>query len=217
MRLSKYSDYVLSVEEEAYLIDKEFALLNGYSEWEKSLPSWTLFQALSIFPEAKSIVQRELLQERRKTLQVLAQIDAVRDSEADAIKNSVRNYKEMETQVQKLDDLFFYIREGWEERLERIQFNLRRLHGNTPKGEIGDAEIAKAKEYPISELIEFRHDGKAKCLWHGPEKTPSLQYYPKENRIYCFSCNGKGWDSVDVVMNQEGVSFVEAVKILIGK
>lgn len=79
------------------------------------------------------------------------------------------------------------------------------------KGAIG-GDIARAKEYPIHELIEFNMQGSAKCLWHN-EKTASMHYYPKTNSVYCFGC-GKTGDAIDVWRKVNGGGFVEAVKEL---
>ena len=74
---------------------------------------------------------------------------------------------------------------------------------------VGD--IDKAKAYPISELVEFKH-GFARCIFHS-EKTASMKLYEKENRCHCFSCN-KSFDSIDVYRQIHGCSFREAVKNL---
>src|SRR3990167_9620206 len=98
MRLSKYSDRITGVEEDAYLIDKEFALLNGYNEWEKSLPSWTLFQALSIFPEAKPIVKRELKEELGEGKKHLQELSEYYRKEENRIMDTEKSYKKAEEQ-----------------------------------------------------------------------------------------------------------------------
>ncbi len=91
-------------------------------------------------------------------------------------------------------------------RLERLQ--------NTKKGGGGltDADIARAKEHSIDELVEFKH-GTAKCLWHS-ERTGSMHYYQKDNRVKCFGC-GKSGDAIDVYQVLNGCDFISAVKGLI--
>lgn len=76
--------------------------------------------------------------------------------------------------------------------------------------EVSD-EIARAKSYPIHELVEFSKL-KACCLWH-KEKTASMHYFVKNNRVYCFGC-GKGGDAIDVYKQLHGCSFKEAVSKL---
>ena len=72
-------------------------------------------------------------------------------------------------------------------------------------------ETARAKAYPMTDLLEFR-GRKTKCLWHS-DSDPSLHYYEKTNSAYCFSC-GKYADSIDVCRNLKNCSFKEAVKYL---
>jgi len=206
--LSKNFPRLTKEQEDAYLEDKTFALLNGYSEWEKSIPSYTLFQALEIFPEAKPIVKRELREELREVKKRMADIETFYTEQKEKIQNTEKSYHSAIMIIETITEYCERERADLIDKEKRIRFNLARLDGKVPRGEIGAEEITRAKEYPISELIEFRY-GMAKCLWHN-EKTASMHYYKKENRVHCFSCN-KGWDSVDVVMRQSGISFVEAV------
>lgn len=80
---------------------------------------------------------------------------------------------------------------------------------NQPKEVEWQTQIAKSKEYLISNLIEFNRSGFTKCIWHN-EKTASLKYYPLNNTVYCFSCQ-KANDSIGVVRQLQGLSFKEAV------
>jgi len=72
-----------------------------------------------------------------------------------------------------------------------------------------DKEIAKS--YPIDNLIEFKQK-KACCIWHN-EKTPSLNYYPNTNSVYCFGC-GKYGDAIDVYRAIHNCDFKQAVSDL---
>jgi hypothetical protein len=74
------------------------------------------------------------------------------------------------------------------------------------KARIDDDMIARAKEYPIEDIIEVKRKF-AKCISHD-ERTPSMSI--KNNRAYCFGCNWKG-SSIDVYMKVHDCSFVEAV------
>ena len=52
------------------------------------------------------------------------------------------------------------------------------------------------------------------CPFH-PDKTPSMQVYPKTNTVYCFSsnckCGGKAIDQIDFIMHKESCTKHEAI------
>lgn len=73
-------------------------------------------------------------------------------------------------------------------------------------------EIERAKMVPITNFLDFK-GGFAKCLWHS-EKTGSLHYISKTNLFYCFGCAKKG-DVLDVVMQLNGCTLPEAIKIIL--
>ena len=79
-------------------------------------------------------------------------------------------------------------------------------------GQITEADIARAKEYPMENLIKTNRTGFACCPFHH-EKTPSLKVN-KDNTWHCFGC-GKGHDTIDFLMLSEGIDFIKAVKRLI--
>ena len=72
-------------------------------------------------------------------------------------------------------------------------------------------DIPRAKSYPINQLIEFKGNT-ALCIWH-QERTPSMHYYPRTNKVKCFGC-GKLADSIDVVQQLQGCTLKEAVNFL---
>lgn len=90
----------------------------------------------------------------------------------------------------------------------------------TYKGEAGkyqgDDQVLKAKSYPCTELLDFNHSKKTKCLWHN-DSDPSLHYYPKNNNMYCHSCS-KYADVIDIYMYQNPtLKFEDAVRELCAK
>lgn len=100
--------------------------------------------------------------------------------------------------------------------LNRIDRYLRSAQ-KPGKGGITPDDIARAKAFPIEELIEItRRDGFVNCIFHG-EKTPSMKIYRKENRWWCYGACASGGDVIDYVVRSEGIDFVEAVKKLVGK
>ena len=97
-----------------------------------------------------------------------------------------------------------------EKKLLRLDFDVKiyvgKREGITPE------TIALARQYAITELIKFSRANMALCIFH-KENSPSLQYYPKSNSTYCFGCN-KHADSIDIVREQYGLTFSEAIKKL---
>lgn len=95
-----------------------------------------------------------------------------------------------------------------------IEANTEKVFASAPRRTRASAdgdEVARAKEYPIGELVKFVA-GKAPCLWHN-EKTASMHYYAENNHVYCFGC-GKSADSIDVLRALRGCSFTEAINFL---
>lgn len=106
-------------------------------------------------------------------------------------------------------------------KINEVQEKLKRLdrlvHLYEPKKKtsgagVSDVDIEKAKQFPIKELVKVGHANNATCVWHSPDRHPSMHVYP-DNHAHCFSC-GNGGDVIDVVMEMNGFDFVEAVKYL---
>lgn len=83
---------------------------------------------------------------------------------------------------------------------------------NTETG-VNQQQIAKAKDYPLTDLIEFNKNHTAICPFHN-ERTGSLHYYKKSNTAYCFGACQKSYDSIEVYKLLNHCSFVEAVRKL---
>lgn len=79
------------------------------------------------------------------------------------------------------------------------------------KQDISDDDIAYARSVPIENVIEFVK-GKALAFCH-PDKNPSLSWDRKNNRARCFVCD-KSFDTIGVLMERDGMTFVNAVKAL---
>ena len=94
--------------------------------------------------------------------------------------------------------------------LKRYQDNIK--SGVIVKG-ITDEMIEQARQFPIDSLIEFQH-GKATAFCH-EDKRPSLTWHKAKNRATCFPC-GKSFSALDVCIERDGMSFIEAVKMLSG-
>jgi len=73
-------------------------------------------------------------------------------------------------------------------------------------------DIRKAKEYPLTELIELNTNNVTRCPFH-EDRNPSMRYYPESNTVYCFSCH-RSWDTIAFVMERDGMTFSETVRKL---
>lgn len=88
------------------------------------------------------------------------------------------------------------------------------MGGGQKRGKDMALNLQRAKDYPIDQLVKVKHN-KALCVWHN-DTNPSMHYYRKTNKVYCFSCN-KGGDAIDVVMQMKGCELPEAVAFLTGE
>ncbi len=106
-----------------------------------------------------------------------------------------------------------YILDKYDKRIKEINQFLNPW----PKkeGQITDDDILRAKEYPFEELIRpvkvyGRGHFMAICPFHS-EKKPS--FFVRNSFAHCFGCNWSG-DSIQFIMETEGLGFIEAVKRL---
>jgi hypothetical protein len=76
----------------------------------------------------------------------------------------------------------------------------------------GKLDIAKAKAYPVDQLLNFSHAGTTTCLWH-EDKHPSLHHNKKNNTVHCFAC-GMSWDSIDIFSKLNNVTTAQAINAL---
>ncbi len=73
-------------------------------------------------------------------------------------------------------------------------------------------QIARARAYPIKDLIEVNRAGKARCIsGEHADNHPSMD--TRNNHCFCYACHWGG-DSIAVHMKLHGTTFTEAVKAL---
>lgn len=106
----------------------------------------------------------------------------------------------------------------WRHELKKINSELTYVYGNKKKkGQVTEVDIENARNVDVISLnliSDARRAGSkyvAKCLWHD-EKTASMSI--NGNRVYCYGCHHKG-SAIDVVMQVQNLSFIQAVKYLI--
>lgn len=186
-------------------LDYEMELLAERKEYKH--PSFK--ELLEIFPEAVSIAKRETKRQMSDIEKSIAGLSDIRNVELERI------YKEEKPRyhsacIDGLNEGLASVREKYEKHLRVLSWRFNKkiaTNGFTPD------DIARAKAFPMTSLIEVGKDGKALCVWHS-ERTPSMHYYKKTNNLHCFACNKSG-DTIDVYRIQHGVSFNVAVKALI--
>jgi len=76
------------------------------------------------------------------------------------------------------------------------------------KDRITDEQIEVARQYPVTQLIDFQR-GKSRA-WCHEDRNPSLYPATRINKAVCPVC-GKYFNSIDIVMELEGLNFVDAV------
>lgn len=72
-------------------------------------------------------------------------------------------------------------------------------------------EIYRAKDYPITQLLNVTRRGNISCPLHD-DKNPSFQI-KKNNKFTCYSCGEYG-DVLDLYQKLHKATFVEAVRAL---
>jgi len=137
----------------------------------------------------------------RKLLKQLEHLEELKEiafmSEDDWLLNELYSLE-----LKHLDEIF-YLFNHLDKPAEKI------YNGNN---KITDYDIEQAKNFPIDHVILFVNN-KA-YAWCHDDRTPSLMHWKKENLARCFVCN-KTFNPIDVLVQRDGLSFVQAVKRLI--
>ncbi len=87
-----------------------------------------------------------------------------------------------------------------------------------PQEKLAEIQLASDIVQIISEYVNLKQSGKnflGLCPFHS-EKTPSFTVNPEKKLFKCFGC-GEGGTVFQFLMKQEGVNFVDAVKLLASK
>lgn len=110
--------------------------------------------------------------------------------------------------------LVLYDVEKKEKQLKKIQFEMDSLFYQPREGQITEADIQRARDYPIEDIVGKGRGNMVRCINHSPDNHPSMSI--KGNFAYCFTCGYTG-DSIDLTMRTRGLDFIAAVKFLTGK
>lgn len=108
------------------------------------------------------------------------------------------------------------VRERLTEEVRRVVKMQNELYFTRPERKKSAAGVTpemiqRAKEYPYSNLIELRR-GMAQCPFHD-DRNPSFSVKNNYGRCFSGSCGWHG-DAIAFVMERDGVSFQEAVRVL---
>ena len=107
--------------------------------------------------------------------------------------------------------------EGLQKELKRIRFALRTATDRASGKKTKELDVESAKRFPIENLYtgDLSKNGahlKGICPFH-KDTDPSFLIDTRDNHFHCFGC-GKQGDSINFLMELEGLSFVEAVRRL---
>jgi len=200
--------------------EEEFEQLSQIRHKYKKLSPMEL---LEIFPEAGPIIKRNYRiwnEKMTKAREICGKYLLKTHKILDDLTPEwlpLESKKEIERII---NDIFYYQpMKKFEKQIHRLNQLLQIIKWRRkPKcnREITDSDIIMAKQIPLSNFLEFNRSGFANCPFHGPEKTPSLKYYSKDNHYYCYGCQEFG-DVINYVMKVYNLTFIEAVKKLLNK
>jgi len=185
------------------------------AQHKASLPKFDIRWQIETFPEAKDIIRQKLLEEVVLCEADIARADTLQ-TELDDLIYRKSPQKDEEFWHAVVETLYLNpLRINQRKILKRDLMYLSMLSGKSSTSNplsVTPDEIAKAKLYPITDLIDFKRNT-AICPFHS-EKTGSLHYYQLSNTCHCFGACQKSFDSIEVYRLLNNVSFVEAVRKL---
>lgn len=198
----------LSLEEEQRLdaLDKiEFS-------YKKTTKNPSFAELIDTFPEAIPAARRTakgMIKELKKGVSSLSDFREICDKHVQSV-----NFKRQPELIEYYNELIEKLLQNYEKEIKKYQWQITYLDSlGKPKSEaptnaVTPERIERARQMPVTELLEFRR-GTTLCIFHNDHK-PSLKYYPKDNRVYCFAC-GRGEDAIGVFMELNRCTFKEAI------
>lgn len=138
-------------------------------------------------------------------------------SETDDLQVINERIKEAESRAKDLEDWFLDARvfRFYAEDMRKLYDSLTKPRRVAASGDLDMDRIERAKTVPIDSIINFTR-GKATSIWKPNERTPSMHYYPKSNRVKCYATGNHG-DVIDVVMITKEKNFNEAIAYLLNE
>ncbi len=131
-----------------------------------------------------------------------AELILLKEQEKEYIETLAEDLNELETEL--VNNMLKKTRKD----ISSITFHLNTTYSSG----ITEDDIQRARDYPVTQLVEFNAMGKA-LAWCHEDKSPSLSYWAKGNNCRCFVCD-VSYDSIKILMDRDNYSFIEAVKKL---
>ncbi len=185
-------------------------------DWRDSLPHYTFFELMEIFPSAIPAARRGI----RARLKALKVNTALYSTFEEYVYEKIINKAHFSLQnalSAVMTDNMPKIYTDLDAEIARLNFHLKHLDAMenpekapVKKGGVDDVEIERARLVPMKALVKVTPMKKMICLWHN-DRHPSAHVYPDHG--YCFVCS-KRFDTIDVARHINGLTFVEAVKWL---
>lgn len=193
------------------VLDKEqlAALDENARAYALSRRSMTPADVALAFPSGKAAARAALKAARSE----LANLPAWRHEAKRLVYAAFPQYKDQELANQMLEAMLMQPVEGWlKARINELDRILVIME--VGRNEELESMVKRAKEYPITDIIKFTGN-KTKSIWNTADSNPSMVYYSKENRVWCYSTQ-RGGDAIDVAMTVYGMDFIQAVRFLNG-
>ena len=184
--------------------------------YKKTTRNPSFAELIDTFPKAIPAARRTakgMIKELKRGISSLSNFREICNTHVQSV-----SFKRQPELIKYYDELIDKLLQNYEKEIKKFHYQLTYLDGLSgrreaqPQGDtITPERIERAKQYPISDLLEFRR-GTVRCIFHD-DARPSLKYYPKDNHVYCFSCC-RHEDAIGVAMALWGLGFKEAVRRL---
>ena len=130
-------------------------------------------------------------------------------SEMHRLMEEIDTFSEYDAITATVADIFFG--DQFRELAEEQAAIVKPMKHPAKVGSITDEQIKQAKAVPVASLVQFTK-GRA-LAWCHEDHSPSLYIAPRVNRVVCPVCN-RNFDSIGILMNRDGMSFLPAVRQL---
>ncbi len=123
------------------------------------------------------------------------------------------DFKQLYSYHKQIDPYFWWMTEAATELRELVAYARRyKLQPTATRTGITDNMIQAAKSYPIGQLLELSH-GRTFCFSHN-SKAHDLSFHAKSNTVRCFGACGRSFNTIDILMIRDGMTFPAAVRYL---